>query len=259
VLNNILALQAQLAKDSLTQIETRNRRQTSELELSQLMNYNENQYRLLPPDTSFTFDLNLTDENLKHAVSGNPEMKVTELKRQIALKTVDLAKSERYPTISLIGVLATDFSSIPQYDPSSQRYVPRNFFFQTKFNFYQYFGLNVNVPIFNAVYNVNKIKKEKINVDKAALEMEMAKQDIEKTYKSVMLDVSSAKNQYVAVRKVREATKGQFEAAKLKFELGAESGIDFDKSLMDFEQSEFQVVQAKYDMIFKEYILQYLF
>ncbi|MEO6523524.1 MAG: TolC family protein [Mucilaginibacter sp.] len=257
--NTLTSANAQFAKDNLTYTQIKSRMESSRLELSQLLEVPNDNYGLLPPgDKDLAEDTVYNKQDIMNRVMGNnPEIKAVSIRESIAKKEIELAKGELYPSVSLIGVLSTNYSSFPQYDADSQRYIPRDFFYQSHTNFYQYFGFNINVPIFNAFSFSSNVKRQKIKLQESVIDTKITKNNLSKTVDQAVSDINSAKEEYRAALNSLNATQEQFKMIEFRYKNGLENIIEYNRALSERNQAEIHEIEYKYNVQLREYLLKY--
>ena len=217
------------------------------------------------------------------ALRERPELKAMEWEKQYSLENFKIAKAGRYPSISLNGSLTSRYSnSVKLIDPATVRiegtrttpYFTQNgeavlqneikydtyvkpYEDQLKDGFYQYIGLNLNIPIFNNFKVRNAIQREKINIDKTEIKQKKISNEIYKIVQQAYLDAKAALSKYEATSKKRKAVQKAFEYTQKKFEVGMLNSVDFQLAKSNLALAESENIQAKYEYIFKILVLNF--
>ena len=124
-------------------------------------------------------------------------------------------------------------------------------------NIQRNFGFNLNIPLFNTLDRRNNIQQQKITYKNAQLELE-------NTRLQVIQDVTQAYSDYVAVTEQLESTERALQAAEKAYEteqerykVGAGTLIELTQAQAQFVEAESNRVQAMYNFVFQEKLINY--
>lgn len=172
---------------------------------------------------------------------------------------INIARANRYPSLSLNGGFGTNYSSAaPDFIPDGPNSVKENTYFnQLDFNQRRFVSLQVNIPIFNRFATNTQIGLAKIGWENAKyLEQgvkNQLRQDVEQAYYNAR-----------AALKTFNATSRQVETLELSFrnvtqrnELGAANAFEYNQIKNDFNRAQNDLIRAKYDYIFKLKVLEF--
>ena len=124
-------------------------------------------------------------------------------------------------------------------------------------NFYQYVGLNFSLPIFNNFATKNNSQRARISIEMANLNKKQTENSIRKIVQQAYLDAKSALQKYQAASKKQIAVTRSFEYTRKKFDIGMLNSVDFQLSKSNLALAESELIQAKYDYIFKILVLNF--
>ena len=283
---NFLELQAQFASEELNLVNAENQLAISLLNLQQILD--------LPIDSAFDViipDLADPDEDpllvnamevYRVAEQVMPEVKSAVLNLQSAEKGVAIAKGGRSPQLYLsanfntgysdvreqvvsvsdpvqipIGVTEggeTVYSTSPQEIPSFGAYP---FFDQMVDNRYTGVGLGLSIPIFNGWMVNTSIANARIMHENAKLELQSQKLTLYATIQQAYADAVAALKKFNATRQALVSMEESFKYTEKKFEVGLVNTVDYNVSKNQLTSTQSDLLQAKYDFIFKTNVLNF--
>ena len=284
---DLLNIQAQQSAEELTVVDAENRLAISKLSLQQVID--------LPVARDFTVekpllkdvaapkDVLTPDQIFDYALISRPEIKSADLRVQSAEKSLAIARGRVTPTLSFGGTWATGYSSaISQNVPGAAGdttytpvgytvpsneivYVPQvsyaqeitPFGDQLKQNENKSIGFNLNVPIFNGWQGRTAITSAKIQKSQAELDLEMKKRDLRKSIEQAYADAVAALKKYKAAGEKVTAQEESFKYTQQKFDVGMLTSFDFNNAKKELTKAQSELLQAKYDFIFKTTILDF--
>lgn len=282
---NLLDVQSQLAQEELAQINAQNQLSLSYLTLTQLMNLDSiDGFRIDRPklDTPSEALLTTTPEQIyASAVSNQPGVKSAEMSYLSADKSVDVARGAMSPTLTLSGSYGTGYSGAskqldnvswnggydttgittggqytlsPSFDYS---YSTIPFSDQLNNNLNKSFGFQLSVPIFNRLQVYGGVKRAELQRQSAMLTLEQSKQQLHKDIRQAHADASAALSRYKASEKAVDAMHESFKYTEQKFNVGAVNALDYNTAKTKMSKAESDLLQARYDYIFKLKVLDY--
>jgi outer membrane protein len=282
-----LQMQAQLETDKLNRINAVNQLKLSVLNLMILMQIDlSKQIDVAAPELSIpsanTGDSSEIDDIFRAAESTQPSIRSVELKKRSFAASLAIARGSQSPTISAFANVGTNYSNASQriagtvnngfpvigFDASSQpvtsAFPDFDFVFEnTPFsdqldeNFRQTFGLNMSIPIFNAGATRIAIQKAKIGMQTADLNMAQARQQLMQDVYTAYNDANAAGQRYVAAKQSVDALEKAFGYTDKKFEAGLVNFFEYINSKNTFTRAQSELLQAKYEYIFKLKILDF--
>jgi len=253
--NNTLAdlsqAKSQLANNELSLTNAQNAYEISLLDLKQLMEIDPiTELEVLAPVLPSLESLKLTYSGrdvYEQALNNNPDIKVAKFNSEIFGAAVKVAKGGLYPSLSFGGGLGTSYSNISS--------VP--FRTQLDENVSKNIGLSLNVPIFNNYRSRTNLTIAKIRYDNALVGEQLAKNTLNKTINQAVLDLRSAEKRYTATQQAFQSFKDAFEVIRKRYEVGLVNAVELNVSQTNFNKSEFDFIQAKYDLIFRSKVIDF--
>ncbi|WP_158991105.1 TolC family protein [Mucilaginibacter sp. L196] len=261
-------VQADTAKDSylasqadIAIINLNNQFNNSMLQLAQLMNLQSNeQFNVVEPvsDLHDFIEPNISD--LYNYASRNlPEIKKADYNLRASIEQTKIANSTYYPTLSMSGILASNYVYEFHYQPTlfnlQTSQVP--FFYQLRDNRYGYLGLNLSIPIFNNGSAKIAVKKAKINQEIQLINLEIAKSQLYKVILQSKSDLDAAKSTYFSAGRSLELAKEIFENMNKRYNAGNANFTDYNQAFIQLNSAKFSLIAAKYDFIFKAKVINF--
>ena len=275
------ALQANTELDEATIL---NQLEVSWLNIKQLMEMSNIQIALLKPDISKISDIqNIIDTTglLVQAISENPDIKFANLQRDAAYQGIKVAKSILYPNLSLFASAGSNFSDARSLLAGTQqvgfdtvgtvggtaqpvispvfRSTTKNYTFIRQFtdNFYQSAGMTLQIPIFNRFIARTNIRKAKISYQISQVNAQIAVSDFTKVIRQALSDIKTAEKRLLASQSNLNATKRLLNVSEKRYQAGFLNSIDYNTALTNFNKVEFELIQARYDVLFKHQVIKY--
>lgn len=253
----LLEVEAQLAREKLQLANDQNRIQLAYLNLYQMLE--------LPISESFKIakpklpeiQANLTMINaldvFNKAIKARPEMKAAQLRVESALKQLDVAKGNLYPSLSL---------GASYYNVYNNRYSDIygnriDFSEQLKNNARSSVGLTLNIPIFNRFQVKNAITNSELQIADYKYQLQQARNILQKDVETAYTNAVAAFNRYIAAEKAVESMKEAFRYTEEKFNVGMVNSVEYNQSKTNLNNAQSELVQAKYEYIFRTKILDF--
>ena len=111
--------------------------------------------------------------------------------------------------------------------------------------------MSLNIPIFNNWINKNNIQKSKINIENTILSVQTDKNNLKQNMQIAFNDQLSAYKNYIASEKVLKSNQEEYNYIIEKYELGIVNSFEFNQIKNKLINSKSDLLQAKYDFIFK--------
>lgn len=279
-------LKGQLAGDELAIVTNQNALNAAKLSLAQLMNvpYNEN-----------LIVEKLTEDTLNPGYENNPGalynvslkqlaiVKAAELRKQSALKGVQVARGLHYPTVNLSGSLLTNYSNAASRDiplntveTSSGDYVDiagskvpvmtqRTNFLSQKISYGDQFKNNYNtsvflsiqIPILNNFRARNRVALAKIDLRNAEVAEQTVKTQLSQNIEQAYFNMTASLEKYKTLQQQVGDFSESFRTAEVRFNAGAITQVDYLIAKNNVDRSRANLIATKYDYLFRIKILDY--
>lgn len=280
---NFLDMEAQFASDELRLVNAQSQYDAAVLSLAQLLE--------LESVTGFSVDtlsfpapfvdysaLNVSSI-YEAALKTQPDVKSSEFKVESAEKGLSIARGASSPRLTLSGSISSAYSSSgqraipsaldtvligftsslqPVYTLGSHySYEKTSFKDQIDENLSKSIGFNLVIPLFNGWQTRSGIRRAKIYLQQAQLGNESVRKSLFKSVQQAVNDVASANNRFSAAQRSVDALNESYDFNRQKFDLGMLNTYDFLISKNNFTKAQAEMLQAKYDLIFKLKILDF--
>jgi outer membrane protein len=190
------------------------------------------------------------------ALTFRNDIKFSESNVELAKKDLQITKGALYPTLGAFFNYNTRYSD-QNFDPVTGNLI--GFKDQLYLNDGISYGAQLNIPIFNGFSVNNNIKRSKIGVKKAELQLLQDKLDLENTVNQAYVDVNNSAMAYEAAQKSLEARRLAYQYSKDRYELGVLNAFDFSQAQARVDNAEAEVIRTKYDYIFRIKLLEFFF
>lgn len=255
---NLMDIQAQLAQEELNLVNVSNNLDISYLQLLILMRM----------DTLENFEIDVPEipaESLGEvrttpsfvymkAIEILPEVKSAEIRYEGAQKSLSGERGRLSPSLSFRGSIGTGFSG-KNIDPETG--LTKSFGNQVSDNFNQSIGFALTIPIFNSLNTHTAIQRAKVNQEIRQNEIDQVKYEINETVKRAYYDARASRKKYIANLKAVEAMRVSYTYSEKRYELGMMNAVEFNQSKNNLIRAEADLLQAKYDYVFKNMILDF--
>jgi outer membrane protein len=283
---NLLDAESQLANEELNNITAENQNTIARLSLVQLLELDSiANFDIVTPQVEIPTStvLNSTaDELFQLALSHLPEIKSATLKESSALTSVSIARGSYMPRITMFGSLSTGYSSTtrnldgtPQYlgffptgyvtasgedvlaPAFKTNYVKTPLSTQFDNNVTKAVGMSLSIPIFNGFSSRYRVSNAKLNLLSAETNLQQAKNTVFKSVQQAVVDANAAQKKYQALDKSVTALDEAYKYAEKRYNAGLTSSLEFLTATNNLTRGKVDLLQAKFDLIFKIKILDF--
>jgi len=253
----LLEIQSQQASEELQVVNSENNLILSYLNLTQILDLESAEnFKIVVPELSEIQENELlfgVDMVFAQAVATLPQIKGSEFKLSSANSALDIAKGSRIPKLSLSASYGSGYSDIrTKIDNSTY---PMNE--QIRDNASASLFLSLNVPIFNNYMIRNGIKNSRLNLQNSELDLENAKNVLYKEIQQSYADALGALKKYRATEKALVSMEESFKYTQEKYQVGLVNAVDFNVAKNQLTRTQSDLLQAKYNYIFKTNILNF--
>lgn len=260
---NLLNIEAQGANDQVNLVNAQNKLMLAYLDLMQILDIKGNTtFDIEKPNLVIAQKPNLLpiQSIYNRALEIRPEIKSAQYLVKAADRTLAMAKGQRSPTLSLNSSYGNNYSdqirvSNNPLDPGFKDTKP--FWDQMKDNRSVTLGFRLTIPILNGFQVSTYIKKSKISLENANLNLQIEKNNLRKSIEQAYADALASYQTYIAREKSVTSLKESFKYAQEKLNVGMLSSTDYDVAKVKLFNAESDIISAKYDYIFKTKILDF--
>jgi outer membrane protein len=255
---NIYEIDAQLASDELQLVNAQNQLEMAYLVLIQMLDLKSAEnFRIQKPNLEGFDETIPTDSPInlfEQSQQFLPQIKSAQLRVSSAEKGFAIARGGYYPRLSLSGSYNTGVRMFLK-EPASLTNEP--FMEQFKQNASYSVGLSLTIPIFNALQVRTSVSTARINTDMARLNLENEKNILFKEIQQAYADANAALKKYYATTKSLSALQEAYRYTEQKFGLGMVTTLDYTTAKTRLAKAETELLQSKYEFIFKTKILDF--
>ncbi len=254
---NLLDIEAQAAGEELNLVNAKNQLQLAKLKLVQLLELSLKESFDIEtpsfPEISAQASIVAANEVYDAALLTRPEIKGADLRFQSSKFQLKMAQGLLYPTVSLYANV---------YDTYNNKYMDRDgknisFSDQLKNNQRKGVGLQMNIPIFNKFQTKYQIDNARLQVLNTGLELEGAKKLLRSDVETAQTNAIAALNRFTSNQKAVSAMREAFRYSAEKFAVGLVNTVEYNTAKTKLAKSESDLLQAKYEFIFRTKILDF--
>jgi outer membrane protein len=249
---DLLQLVAQESRERNSLVNANNSLRLRNLELKQLLDFQDSEeLKIVVPDINMiSVDMIIPpyQEVYKYAVENMPEIMSSRMRLESAKKSLDIAKAGHHPTLSMNAGFSTAYSS--GRDLSFGDQIKENS---------KSVSLSLNIPIFSKFSVSNQIDNSKIQIADNEYSLNIAKLNLYKQIQKAYLDATSALEAYKSSNESVKSTKESFRYVSEKYNLGVVNTVEYNQSKNNLLKVESELLQAKYELIFKLKILDFYY
>jgi outer membrane protein len=279
-------LKGQLGNDELAIINNQNALDAARLTLAQLMNVPFQRgltVASIPIDNSITNYAATPSSVFEIAADKLPMIKASELRKESAAKSLQIARGSLYPIISLSGNLGTNYSNAASRDVlinsaevasgdfvtvngskvpvitkrSNYLSEPIKYGDQFNNNYSTSLFLNIRVPILNGFRARNRIALAKIDIKNANLTAQTAKTQLNQQIEQAYFNLNAASERMQTLERQVADFAESFRTTEVRFNAGVITQVDYLIAKNNVDKSRINLIVAKYDYAFRAKILDY--
>lgn len=256
---NLYEVEALVASDELQLVNTQNQLNLSYLNLTQLLELKSPEgFQIAKPLIPAVDSVKLMSENLAQIFSTAevimPQIQSAKYKLQSSEVGLKIAKGGLLPRLSL----GANYNSGAQYRiQDNYDFTGDPFFTQIKNNASKSIGLSLSIPIFNGLSARSRVSTARIGLMNAQLALESERNALYKEIQQAYADAIAAEKKLQASLKSKTASEESFRYTQNKFNVGLVTALDFTSAKNKLAQAETDLLQAKYELIFKTKILEF--
>jgi len=255
---DLLNIKSTLANDNQTLIVAENNVLITSLNLSQLLQLENANIDVEAVSIDIQNQSILSNEVSTIYSKANetlPEIKLAELNILSADKSIQIAKANYYPSLSL----SFGMNSAYQHRQSTTDISPFLFSDQIDDNLGQSISLSLNIPVFNRYQFRSAVNKSKINYQKVEYNLESERLRLKQTIQNAYTDALASSKSYDAATISVEAQTRAFDYSQERFKAGAINSFDFNQNKNNLVNAQSQLIRSKYDFMFKLKVLEFYF
>ncbi len=216
-----------------------------------------------------------------NALNTFPDIKLASLRTAAAEKQIAISKGAYSPRLSVNGGFGSNYSSGRQElissTPNGTReigktaitnesvvvpnfttiFANQTFKNQIQDNFNQSIGINLSIPIFNGFNTRSNVRRAKLNYQNTQVQEQLTKNNLNKVISQAVVDLKAAESRFSSTTNAFNAQKDAFYAVEQRYEVGLANSLDFSTAQTNRNRAEIDMIQAKYDLIFRAKVIDY--
>lgn len=247
---DMLDAESQLAQDRLSATHTANDVRLAALDLAQLLEVpftDDFDVTSLTDETLLTPDV---DEVYSRALVSNHALRAARGNITAAEKNISLAKTGYLPTLSFSAGLGSSYYTLSgAQNPSFGK--------QMKNNYATYFGLSLNIPVFDALSTRNSVRRARAQLTSARLRYDEQEQRVFKSIRQAYYQADGARHKLEAARVADRAAQAAFTSMQEKYNLGRATPTEYEQAKLKATRTEAECIQARYELILRTRILAF--
>ncbi|MGE0077359.1 MAG: TolC family protein [Bacteroidales bacterium] len=242
---DLLEVKANVEKDELFYIQSKNQHIAALLNLRKAMNVGSDLPLDIekPQDSLFvipSFDTN-SDSLFQVFSSSSPQLSSLENEWKASVKNISIKRANYYPTLSLEASFSTAYYETNK-DTAGRTY---EYGYQLRNNQSQYVGLSLVVPIFRRNEVRSSVKKAKLQSEVSRNMLDKARQDIQLEIVENVNSMAAASRELVQTQNQLQADKLAFDAAQKKYDKGMIGVVDFYTAKNRMSTTKGQLLRAR--------------
>lgn len=286
----ILELEASAAAQDQSIITAQNNLRMAKITLAQLLQLEDVEFFDIAEEDYDIVDQEILAQNpsaiYMKSLQNRFDIRAADTDIEIAKLDQEIAERAQYPTLSFfynydtrisyqdqitgfelnptqptqdIGVVEATGQSVVAPNFKSVVGAPDPFFQQWGRNDGHTLGLSLSVPIFQGYSLKNNIERQSINIDRRKIALNQTKQELQNAVYQAYYDALNAQENYQAVQKTLKTREKAFEFMKKSYEAGRSNAFEYNQSRQRIVELESQLLQAKYDYLFRLKVLEFYF
>ncbi len=224
--------------------------------LKQLLNINYKQLIDITPIDSFEIAKVLatnifTNDFIDTVLINHPGIKQAAMDEEVARLGLKIAQSNLYPSLAVGGNISSNYN-VDQTNLSGQK-IPLGR--QINDNIGKNVNVSLRIPIFSQMQNSNLIKKEKLNISNARLNLQETQDLIVTNTLQLLNDFNSSRQKYMATLSARDNNILSYSLYEERYKLGQISSLELFTSRNVLNSAVSQYLQAKLELFFRYQLL----
>lgn len=190
------------------------------------------------------------DDIYQIAMAQKPAIQAAKYRLNASDFNIKIARAGYMPQLSLNLGLGTNYYTMSGVEASS-------FGAQMSNNMNKYVGLSLSIPIFDAFSTRNNIQTAKMQQMDYALQLESTKKELYKEIQQAWYNAIASESKYNSSVSALDASKASFLLVREKYENDKATAVEYNEAQVKLQKSESELIQSKYDYLFRSKILAF--
>ena len=258
---DLLQIQSELAAAENNLFSARNTYDIARLNLCQLLEIEDYaSFSAVAPEDSVELVV-VAPDRVMDAASTLPEIESARLGIDIARRSLGIARSSYYPTLSLNASYGSSFFDARQKMFANPDGTVRTevypFFAQYRDNANSYVSVSLSIPIFGRLRTRKNVQQQKLGLRQAEYALRTVEKQVHKEVAQAQIDARTAWERYLSSQKFVASAEEVARQMEMKYNLGAATILDYNVTLNTLVEAQAQLLQAKYEYLFKTEIIRF--
>lgn len=247
---DVMQAEAQVAQAEVSVVNSENDYLTSLIELAKILELNDVEGFEVEPIEDEQLALLSAEEVYNNALAGYPSILAARQSVKAADDAISVAKSGYLPRLNFNAGLGSSYYTISGDQSHS-------FSKQMRDNFSKTLGFTLSVPIFDAFSTRNSVRQAKVRKLNAGLRLQQQESDLHKSIRLAYVQALGAEKKYRAGETAVTTAKAALDAMTEKYTYGKANATEWEQTQSDYITTLARQVQAKYEMILRNRVLQF--
>ncbi|MGE0582719.1 MAG: TolC family protein [Steroidobacteraceae bacterium] len=187
------------------------------------------------------------DSLIQRAFATRADIKASEARVEAARQDIRVAKSTRWPTVSLAAGYGSSYSSADDAGWRDQLADDRG----------GTIGLSLALPLYDRGATRIATRRAEIRADSAQIEFDSLEQEVGSQVRTALLDLESARAQLTAAEAQQAAAVRALEVTDQRYKAGAATLVELTQSRATQVEAASAAVAARYNVEFRRRLLDY--
>lgn len=248
---DMLEAKAQLASDMMNLTQANNDYLLARLDLAQLLQLEAEAEQFdVAPLAGHPMLAISAEEAYKDALQHNHAIAAARRGIEASDASIKLARTGYIPTLSFNAGLGSSYYKVSGYDNEP-------FGDQMRHNYSTYFGLSLNIPIFDGFTTRNSVKRAKLDKMNAELQLDQTEQQLYRAIQQAYYQARAAEEKLKASTVAEDAALKSFESIQEKYGLGRANPTDYEQAKNKALRATADRIQANYELILRSRLLAF--
>lgn len=248
---DLVQIESQFSSDKYSLVLAENELNSRTTDLKQLLEIPVvDTFKVSFPEVTLTESLTMLPSKTdayNTALSTRPEIKSSQLSKNIAELNLKIAKAGYYPSLTMSAGLSANYSSNSIGSFSNQ----------ISDGQIQRLGVALNIPIFSKNTNRNSVQLSKISISQAELSQQETEKNLLQTVETVYLNADASVSRYNSATEQLKSATESYNLSEEQFNLGMINVVELLKAKTSYLNAKSEFIQSKYAAILNKKILDF--
>ena len=249
----MLEAESQLAQDRMSVATSANDTRLALVDLAQLLYIDDiDGFDIEPIDTDMpALTMAPLAELYARALGRSHAVAAARANITAAERGIDVAKTGYIPRLSFNAGIGSSYYTVSGFSNEPFGRQMRN-------NYATSMGFSLSIPIFDGLQTRNQVNRAKVQKVNAELQLDQAEQELMRQVQQAYYQADGARARLAAGETARDAANKAFEAMQEKYSVGRATPTDYEQAKSKALTATTQAIQARYELILRTRILDFL-